>query len=294
MPAARGRRRECCLNYRHAFHAGNFADVLKHAVLVRILLYLHGKDTALRVIDTHAGAGRYDLTSAPAIKTGEWREGIGRLLGAPPSGETGELLAPYLSLVRSENPGREIATYPGSPAIALALARPQDRLIFCERHPEDRHALAAAVGRDRRAKAIEIDGWTALKAYVPPPERRGLVLIDPPFEEEDEFRRIERGLAEVHTRWANGTVLVWYPVKDPRETDAFARRVARLRIPKILRVELAVRPPQTGETRLHACGLLVINPPWVLARELAQLMPALAHILGGASAGRHRVDWIAA
>ncbi|MCC6946749.1 MAG: 23S rRNA (adenine(2030)-N(6))-methyltransferase RlmJ [Bradyrhizobiaceae bacterium] len=282
------------MNYRHAFHAGNFADVLKHAVLVRILTHLRGKDAAFRVIDTHAGAGRYDLASIPATRTGEWREGIGRLLDTPPDGEAGELLAPYLSLVRAENPGGEIKTYPGSPAIALSLTRPQDRLIFCELHPEECNALAHVVGRDRRAKAIEIDGWTALKAYVPPLERRGLVLIDPPFEEEDEFRRLEEGLAEAHRRWATGTYLVWYPIKDQHETDAFARRVARLAIPKILRVELAIRAPQAGETRLLACGLLVVNPPWMLERELSQLMPALARILGVPGAGRHRIDRIAA
>jgi 23S rRNA (adenine2030-N6)-methyltransferase len=280
------------LNYRHSFHAGNFADVLKHVVLVRILLHLCAKETAFRVIDTHAGAGRYDLRSDPALRSGEWRDGIGRLLADSPGGEAGALLEPYLALIHVERPD-DLGSYPGSPAIALALARPQDRMIFCELQPEERRALALIAGRDRRAKVIEIDGWTALKAYVPPPERRGLVLIDPPFEAAGEFQRIEHGLVEAHCRWATGIYLVWYPIKDRRETDAFARRISRIGIPRILRIEFAVRALQPGEIRLLACALLVVNPPWTLEAELARLLPALAQSLGREGTGIFRVDWLA-
>src|ERR1041384_2002531 len=164
------------MNYRHAFHAGNFADVFKHAVLCRVLAYLLCKETPFRVLETHAGAGLYDLFGA-AGRTQEWREGIGRLLEAPPTAEAGKLLEPYLAAVRAENPAG-LQRYPGSPRLARALCRKQDRLALCELHPEEYAALKGALGKDRRAKLIEIDGWLALKAYLPPKERRGLVLVD--------------------------------------------------------------------------------------------------------------------
>lgn len=280
------------MNYRHAFHAGSFADVLKHVVLVRILLHLNTKETAYRLIETHAGAGRYDLGADPAQRTGEWRDGIGRLLAHPPSGEAGNLLEPYVALVRAANSTGELRSYPGSPAIALSLARIQDRLIFCEVHPAARSALAATVGRDRRVKVVETDGWTALKAYIPPRERRGLVLIDPSFERSDEFRRIEDGLAAAHRRWATGICLVWYPIKERSETDTFARRISRLGIAKVLRVELVVRPVPE-DRRLHACGLIAVNPPWKLERELTSILPALADTLGRDGAASFRLDRLA-
>src|SRR5215471_3105059 len=174
------------MNYRHAFHAGNFADVLKHAVLSRILVHLGEKAAAYRVIATHAGAGLYDLTAEPATRTGEWRDGIGRLVGASLPDDIRALLAPYLAVVAAANPGGGLARYPGSPLIALGLMRPQDRLVACELEPGAAAALAAELRRDTRARAVAIDGWTALNAYVPPKERRGIVLIDPPYEDKHE------------------------------------------------------------------------------------------------------------
>jgi 23S rRNA (adenine2030-N6)-methyltransferase len=280
------------LNYRHGFHAGNFADVLKHAVLTRVLLHLREKDAPFRVIDTHAGAGRYDLTGEEAARTGEWREGIARLLDNPPAGEAGALLAPYLDAVRAVNGDGKLTAYPGSPALALSLARPQDRLIFCELHPEERKALLALLSADRRAKVSEMDGWTALKAFLPPPERRGLVLIDPPFEQEGEFQRFETGLAEAHRRWATGIYLFWYPIKDIGETEAFARRLARSGIEKILRHELHAAPVRPDQG-LSACGLIVVNPPWTLEAEMQILLPAFAQILGRQGLGRFRIEWLA-
>lgn len=271
------------MNYRHAFHAGNFADVFKHAVLARILLYLGNKEAPFRIIDTHAGAGRYDLSGGEAERTNEWKDGIGKL--PDPPCEAGELLAPYLSVARAE-PGR----YPGSPLIALRLTRPQDRLVFCELHPEERAALKAAVGRKRRASVVEADGWTALKAALPPPERRGLVLIDPPFEDGDDFRRFEDGLREAHRRWPSGIYMFWYPIKDAREVETFARRIARLGIPKILRVDLTVGDPAAG--KLVSCGLLLVNPPWTLEGELQKIMPVLARLLGRNGPARYRLDWL--
>ncbi len=281
------------MNYRHAFHAGNFADVLKHAAFVRILLHLRGKDAPFRVIDTHAGIGRYDLSSDAASSTGEWRAGIGRLLERPPPGEAGELLAPYLALVRGENIGAEIKNYPGSPAIAQAFCRAQDRMIFCELHPDDCAALRNNTGRDKRAKPVKIDGWTALKAYLPPKERRGLVLIDPAFEEPGDFERLVSGFAEAHRRWATGIYLLWYPMKSGDEVRAFEKRMAALQISKILRAEFSVGVQARKPDALHACGLAIINPPWPLEDELKTLLPALSRSLGAGGGGNYRVDWLA-
>lgn len=279
------------VNYRHAFHAGNFADVLKHAALVRILAHLRGKETAFRVIDTHAGIGRYDLASETPNRTGEWRGGIGKLLENPPSGKAGELLAPYLDLVRAQNDGGRLRHYPGSPAIAQALCRPQDRMRFCELHPEDFAALRHNL-RDPRASIAEIDGWTALKAYLPPKERRGLVLVDPAFEEPNEFDRLASGLAEAHRRWASGISLLWYPIKDRDEVRRFERRIAGLQIAKILRAELSIGMQPKPEA-LHACGLMIVNPPWLLEDELKIVLPALRNVLATGTDGQCRLDWIA-
>jgi len=280
------------VNYRHAFHAGNFADVFKHAVLTRVLLHLCRKDAPFRVIDVHAGTGRYDLARGEPSRTGEWRKGIGRLIEKPPSGAAGELLAPYLALVRGENSSGDLKRYPGSPAIAQALCRAQDRMIFCELHPDDHAMLRRNVGHDRRAKAIEIDGWTALKAYLPPKERRGLMLIDPAFEEPDEFRRLSSGLAEAHRRWATGIFLLWYPIKNREEVRLFERRIAGLQIAKILRAGLDVGEPPKSEA-LHACALAIVNPPWPLEDELKTLLPALAQALANTDRAKFHLDWLA-
>jgi 23S rRNA (adenine2030-N6)-methyltransferase len=295
------------MNYRHAFHAGNFADVLKHAVLVRILLHLRAKPAAFRVIDTHAGAGLYDLAGAEAARSGEWREGIARLLAAFSGSDrrTGEgagaLLAPYLDAVAALNDGGRLTTYPGSPALVRAFMRAQDRLTACELEPNAAAALARNLHGDRRSKAIAIDGWTALNAYVPPKERRGLVLIDPPFEDAGEFPRLAQALEAAHRKWASGSYLLWYPIKEREASDALARRLLRGGLAgsgsasktasKILRVELRVGQPRDAN-RLAACGLMVVNPPWTLESELAVLLPELAAALSGDGRGSHRVDWL--
>src|SRR5947209_7834196 len=178
------------MNYRHAFHAGNFADVIKHAVLARIIAHLKEKPAAFRVIDTHAGAGVYDLAGPEAARTGEWREGIGRLMAAKLAPAVRELLAPYLDAIAAFNPGETLKAYPGSPALAQYWLRPQDRLIACEREAAEARALAARMRGDNRIRTVTIDGYTALNAYVPPKKRRGLVLIDPPFEQPNEHDRI--------------------------------------------------------------------------------------------------------
>jgi 23S rRNA (adenine2030-N6)-methyltransferase len=278
------------MNYRHAFHAGNFADVFKHVVLARILVHLRAKPAAFRVIDTHAGAGLYDLTGAEASRNPEWREGIARLRAAPLAEPVRDLLTPYLDVVDRLNSAGALTCYPGSPAIVRAYLRPQDRLIACELEPNAAAALARNLDRDRRLKVIPIDGWTALNAYVPPPERRGLVLVDPPFEKDDEFARLARGLEAAHRKWANGTFMLWYPIKDRAEPDALARRLRRSGVPKILRTEINVAAGR-DDNRLTGGGLVVVNPPWTLESDLATLLPDLAAILSGGGGG-YRTDWL--
>ena len=279
------------MNYRHAFHAGGFADVVKHAVLVRILLHLKAKPAAFRVIDTHAGAGLYDLAGAEASRTGEWRDGVGRLLAARLDRDVAVLLAPYLDVVAGFNRAGPLAIYPGSPEIIRAHLRPQDRLLACELEPGAAGILTGRLAGDDRAKAIAIDGWTALAAYVPPKERRGLVLVDPAFEQPDEFARLADALAVAHGKWRSGIFLLWYPIKQRREPDALARRLRALAIPKVLRAELLVSAARADE-RLHGSGLVVVNPPWTLAGELGVLLPALAAVLARDAKGTARIDWV--
>ena len=197
------------MNYRHVYHAGNFADVFKHAILVRILLYLKKKDKPFRVIDTHAGVGLYDLSSAQAQKTGEWRGGIGRIMGASLPAQAAALIKPYLEIVRAANGGGPFRHYPGSPTIVRQMLRGRDRLTAVEKHPADAFALKARFGGDFQTRIIELDGWLALGAQVPPKEHRGLVLVDPPFEEPDEFARMADGLVKAYRRWPGGTYAFW-------------------------------------------------------------------------------------
>jgi 23S rRNA (adenine2030-N6)-methyltransferase len=278
------------MNYRHAFHAGNFADVLKHAVLARILIHLSEKPQPFRVIDTHAGAGLYDLAGPDAIRTGEWRAGIGRLTTASLPPPVCALLAPYLDAVAKFNPGGELRHYPGSPLIALSLMRPQDRLIACELEPGAATALKANLRADKRAKAIAIDGFTALNAYVPPRERRGLVLIDPPFEQPDEFARLGQSLIDAHRKWATGVYVAWYPRKDLRAVQELINNIKRSSIAKVLRAELDLGG---DASRLVGTGLLIINPPWRLEEELALVLPALADALAQAQRPQLRIEALA-
>ena len=280
------------MNYRHSYHAGNFADVIKHAVLCRVLAYLRAKPAALRVIDTHAGAGVYDLTATEAGKTGEWRDGIGRLLSAQLDPDIRKLLAPYLDAVAACNPPKRLTMYPGSPALARSFLRRQDRLIACELESRAAAALARNLHGDARVKTIAIDGWTALSAYVPPKERRGVVLVDPPFEQPDEFAQLAQGLENAHRKWPTGIYLLWYPIKEASEVTTFTRRLARSGIAKILRVELVVAPG-VDKAKLQGTGLIVVNPPWTLQSELSRLLPAVAVALGRDGKSGVKLDWLA-
>ena len=279
------------MNYRHAFHAGSFADVFKHAVLCRILDYLRGKPAAFRVIDTHAGAGLYDLSGDEASRGGEWQHGIALLRAAKLPGKVAALLKSYLDVVNALNERDRLKVYPGSPALARAWLRPQDRLIACELEPKEARALANQLCGDTRIKTLQIDGWTALSAYVPPKERRGVVLVDPPFEQDSDYVRLARGLAEAHRKWATGIFALWYPIKGRTEPDALAKSIRRLGIGKVLRAELTVAP-LSDPSRLNGSGLILVNPPWTLEAELSTLLPVLAKTLGRKDKGGFRLDWL--
>lgn len=282
------------MNYRHIYHAGNFADVLKHAVLALVIEHLKLKPQPFRVVDTHAGVGLYDLTSVEAQKTGEWRDGIGRILASDPPAPVAEILAPYLGALRDRNDdetGETPTSYPGSPLLARRLMRRGDRLVANEAHPDDAEALAALFAKDPAAKVMAIDGWAALKALLPPKERRGVVLIDPPFEEPGEFKRLLEGLSNAHRRFATGTVIIWYPVKDTRAVRAFQRDAAALGLPKLLSVELYVRPPHL-EGELSGTGLLILNPPYTLEEKLARLLPYFVQTLARAKGAESRLTWL--
>ena len=266
------------MNYRHDFHAGNFADVFKHAVLTRILLYLARKPTPFRVIDTHAGSGRYDLGGEAAARTREWQGGIGNIDAEALSPEARALIAPYLALAPTGEP------YPGSPALALALTRPFDRMIFCELHPQALTALKTCAGRDKRAKVIALDGYVGLNAFIPPVERRGLVLIDPPFEAEGEFERLTDAILAANAKWREGIIMAWYPVKDRRGPERMAAALAAAGLADGLRLEFRVDTPRP-DGRLVANGLVVVNPPYTLEAEMACLLPELARQLAAGNGG---------
>jgi len=290
------------MNYRHAFHAGNFADVVKHLVLTRILLYLHDKPAAFRVIDTHAGAGLYDLGGEEARRGGEWQAGIGRLFDAPPGGEAGALIRPYLDIVRAFNADGALRLYPGSPLIARALLRPQDHLIACEVQSEARSALIDNLRRDEQGRVVDLDGWLALNAFIPPKERRGLVIIDPPFERADEFARFGQALGAALRKWPSGIYLAWYPVKERARVEKFVETIARAAPApdKVLRVEIEVsapaRPAEGAQAiraqgpGLRRAGLLIVNPPWTLHGELARVLPALDARLSPDGAGCSMIE----
>jgi 23S rRNA (adenine2030-N6)-methyltransferase len=271
------------MNYRHGFHAGNFADVFKHALLARLLKHLLRKETSFRVIDTHAGEGAYDLFGAAAERTGEWRGGVGRLAdlsAAPPQAR--DLLAPYLDALGPFREGRP-QSYPGSPLLAQNFLRAQDRAIFCELREDAFDALRARFSRDKRVKTIRLDGYLAAGAFTPPPERRGLVLIDPPFERTDEFAAMLEAFLSSYRKWPTGIYALWLPIKDLAQTRAFYDAFRKEGVKRVLRLELS-----TGGAaeKLSRTGLVVINPPYMLEEEAGALLPFLSERLAqGPGAG---------
>ena len=281
------------MNYRHVYHAGNFADVHKHAVLTRLIAYLQQKEGPFRVLDTHAGRGVYDLGSQEAQKTGEYRCGIARLLvpGAL-SPEAGKLLEPYLDAVRSLNEGTEIKRYPGSPRLARMLLRKQDRLSAIELHPQDFEALRREFAGDHRARVTRLDGWLALGAHLPPKESRAIVLVDPPFEAGGEFDRLVDGLARAHRRFATGIYCLWYPLKHDAPIGRFHDKLMALGIRRMLCSELRVRRATGDGSGLGGSGLVIVNPPFTLESELGLILPDIARLLGQDDGSGWRTTWL--
>jgi 23S rRNA (adenine2030-N6)-methyltransferase len=255
------------MNYRHIYHAGNFADVMKHALLIKLIQAMQRKDKPFLLLDTHAGIGTYDVLSDEAQRTGEWREGIGKLLGAAP-----EALAEYVALVE------QLGIYPGSPAIAAALLRPQDRLIACELHPEDAAQLRRNM-RSKNAAVHERDGYEALTAFLPPPEKRALVLIDPPFERTDEFAQLTKTLLSAWQKFKSGVYVAWYPIKHRAPVRAFFEGLRFTPLRDVIAVEF-LRRPDTNPIGLNGNGLLIINPPYGFEADAGPILAACAASFG--------------
>ncbi len=277
------------LSYRHIYHAGNFADVFKHVVLVRLLRALARKKTPFFVLDTHAGVGRYDLQAEAAQKNREFGNGILRLLACA---DMPEAIADYVGLVRAENadPAR-LEVYPGSPRLLRALLRPQDRLVVSELHKADHAQLKSLFAGDRQVAVHLQDAYQGLKAFLPPKERRGLVLIDPPYERKDEYERVVEGLILAHSRWPTGVYAIWYPVMSRSLVERFQSAVAASGIRRILCTELCI-DADADRTRFTGSGMLIVNPPWPLADELAQLLPQLWGCLTPQGEGGSVCDWL--
>lgn len=276
------------MNYRHAYHAGNFADVLKHFVLTLLIRKLAEKDSPFSVIDTHAGIGLYDLRASESTKTGEYQEGITRLMNTPP---TQDVFAPYLDTVRMCNPSGVITHYPGSPLIARHLMRPQDRLFLSELHPVDYETLRTHVASDIRIKTFCQDFQISLRSLLPPLHRRGLILIDPPFEKTDEFARVLQGLEQALTRFAHGIFAVWYPLKKDNQAAFFCGQVQARRFAPTLMINFFIDDPDTP-IGLNGSGLVIINPPWRLFEQLEESLPILLALLGRTAHARFELQWL--
>jgi 23S rRNA (adenine2030-N6)-methyltransferase len=280
------------MNYRHAYHAGNHGDVLKHAILARLLTYLTIKDKPLALLDAHAGIGRYDLSGVEAFKTGEWQDGIGKLLANPLPPLAEALLKPYLDIVRALNPSGKLQHYPGSPEIAKTLLRVCDRMIFNDLHAEDRHTLAHRFANDLRITVTGVDALQAIKSSLPFAERRGLLLIDPAYEVPDETERVARMVQHALRRMNALTIMVWYPVT----TAAFADTLCQVVTDEsgnnaALDVRLMVKEDHK-DAGLSGSGLVLINPPWTLHDEATTIAQALATNLGKGKWGKGSVRWL--
>ncbi len=279
------------LNYRHAFHAGNFADVHKHVVLLAIIARLARKPTPLFFLDTHAGRGRYDLHSEESARGNEWRDGIGRLHGATLKADD---LVAYLAATAelSGKTSRQFREYPGSPLLALHALREGDRAVFVEQLPQEARALEKALPRRRGVSVVTGDGYASLKAYLPPKENRGLVLIDPPYEAEDEFARVEKALAFGLERWPNGVFAIWYPIKASSESRRFHASLQQSGLRKLLLLDFSLRPADSP-TGLNGSGMLIANPPWQLDIAMRKALDELLRLLSPDGSGSVRIEWLA-
>ncbi len=275
------------MNYRHAFHAGNFADVWKHTVLLGLLDAMGRKDKPFMYLETHAGVGDYRLGEGEAERTGEYLEGIGRLWrtqAAPP------LLQRYLDLIHSSNADGELVRYPGSPRIARSALRERDRAVLCELHPEDAQRLQRRFANDSRVTVVEGDGYAAIKRFLPPIEKRGLVLIDPPFEKDDYSASLEAVKQGVQ-RFATGVYAIWYPIKARQDIDRWHAAWRRTGLRKLLRLELCIARDD-NPMRLNGSGMLILNPPYQLAEELKAAGEHLLKALSIEEGARLNIDWV--
>jgi 23S rRNA (adenine2030-N6)-methyltransferase len=271
------------MNYRHHYHAGNYADVFKHVLLLLLVRAMQRKEKGFLYLDTHAGRGSYDLSVPSVLPDGRSREpehpaGIGRFIGAPPIPATPEAIQAYLDLVLRHNERRggeagELKHYPGSPWVVRPLLRPQDRMVLCELREDDAEALDFEFARERGVKVLAMDGYTALKAQLPPPEKRALVLIDPPFENKGEFAEIERGVGEALRRLPGAVCAIWYPITDRARTDQFQYALRDLAIPALF-AELNIAG-DGSLLRMKGCGLIILNPPWKIEGEIRAVLPTL-------------------
>lgn len=276
------------LSYRHSFHAGNHADVLKHIVQTLIIESLKEKEKPFLYLDTHAGAGRYQLTNAHATRTGEYLEGIARLWQQE---EVPELILPYLEAVGSLNISDELRYYPGSPLLAAKLLREQDLLMLTELHPTDFPLLRTEFSRDKRVRVCREDGFGQLKSKLPPASRRGFALIDPPYELKQDYSAVVKGIVEGYKRFATGTYAIWYPVVHRQQIKRMLKELEATGIRKILQIELAVKP-DSDQLGMTASGMIVINPPWKLASQMASILPWLHKTLVPEGTGHTLVEWV--
>lgn len=278
------------MNYRHAFHAGNHADVFKHIVLTRLIALMSRKEQPFAYLDTHAGLGLYDLRGDQATRTGEWLEGIARLWQAT---DRPALTDDYVKVINRLNTEGELRYYPGSPELARRLMRQQDRVLLNEKHPQDGQLLKDNMKKDPRVAVHLGEGWHVPRALLPVTEKRAVMLIDPPFEQLDELQRCAKAMKETITRMRQTVAAIWYPIKDDsRALKRFYQELTSSGAPKLLRVELLVHPLDTPQG-LNGSGLVISNPPWGLEEELNELMPWLANLLGQ-SQGGWKVDWLIA
>jgi 23S rRNA (adenine2030-N6)-methyltransferase len=278
------------LAYRHLFHAGNFCDVFKHALLTRLLLLLTQKDKPLCYLDTHAGIGSYDLSHAWAQKLTEYQDGIARLWQR---NDVPELLEPYIRIVRAHNRDAQLRFYPGSPIIARELLRPTDRMVLVELNKEDCARLEHVMAQDPRAKVVNDDGYHALKAFLPPHERRGLTLIDSSFDRAAEFERLTQAVTLAERRFATGVYALWYPLMEPPAMHRFEREVAATGVRKILQAELSLFPSK-WRMSLRGCGMMVVNPPYGFEQQARALLEWLWPVLSEDKQGGVRVRWLVA
>ncbi|TKB51692.1 23S rRNA (adenine(2030)-N(6))-methyltransferase RlmJ [Ferrimonas aestuarii] len=275
------------LSYRHSFHAGNHADVLKHTVQALIVESLKRKDKAFMIHDTHSGAGRYDLQSEHAEKTGEYVDGIARIWGE----DCPKAMHPYLKVVKELNPSGNLRYYPGSPLVSGSLLREQDRMVLTELHPSDFPRLRQEFRGRRQVKLYQEDGYQRLKASLPPKERRGVVLIDPPYELKNEYKDLVKGVKEAVKRWATGTYAIWYPVVRRQEITTLERALERTGIRNILQIELNVEDDNM-DWGMTGSGMIVINPPWTLEEQMQELLPWLTPKLAQSEQANFRLRWI--